>query len=220
MIKQKHTKTTQLLLSGSLIAVVLAGVTSLSTAGEICITAESDPDGDGVGWEQEASCLVTDASFAAPVFFDPRTEEQLPVQRIKWVEADFADKSFSDCHGYLVDPDKETDECLSCGSEEIYDYQHFADGNGRLVYSLGNSKFEAEFTWGVDIYGIYFGPLPISGFAEITDSGIRQWQSGQPGETGFYQQCDGAIPSTMIQMQTEAAVTPERVTGEVAPGRQ
>ena len=144
MIKQKNTVLS--LFPGSLLAVLLTGVAAHALAGEICITTESDPDGDGFGWEQESSCLVTEASATVPTVFHPRTNEQLNVQRITWVEADFADRSFSGCDGYLVDPDHEQDSCLSCGSEENTDYQHFADGNGRLVYSFGESSLEAEFT--------------------------------------------------------------------------
>ncbi len=218
MIKQKNTVLS--LFPGSLLAVLLTGVAAHALAGEICITTESDPDGDGFGWEQESSCLVTEASATVPTVFHPRTNEQLNVQRITWVEADFADRSFSGCDGYLVDPDHEQDSCLSCGSEENTDYQHFADGNGRLVYSFGESSLEAEFTWGVDIYGIYFGPLPITGFAEITADGIRQWQSGQPGESGFYEQCDGAIPSTMLQTAVETTVSSEPNTSTESIARR
>lgn len=173
-------------------------VCSYTQAGEICITTESDPDGDGFGWEQESTCLVTEASSRVPEFYDPRTGEKRNIQRLKWVTSDFADKSFTECHGYLVDPDAESDQCLSCDSGESYDYKHFEDGNGRLVYSFGETKFEADFSWSIDIYGIYNGPLPITGFAEITDTGIRQWLEGKPDRIGFYQQCEGAIPSTMV----------------------
>lgn len=188
--------------SAAAIVIASSGV----MAGEICITAESDPDGDGYGWEQEATCLVTNASAQVPEFYEPRTGERLNVQRIKWVTADFADKTFEDCHGYLVDPGKEADKCLSCGSEETQEFKHFTDGNGRFVYRFGEIKFEADFTWGIDDYGIYHGPLPITGYAEITDTGIKQWVEGKPGQIGFYQQCDGAIPSAMLVPVAEELV--------------
>lgn len=182
----------------TLLATVLFSQGSLSTAAEICVTSESDPDGDGYGWEQEATCLVTAETDKTPVFYDPRSGEQRVIQRIKWVTADFTNQSFKDCGGYLVDPDKRKDQCLSCDSEEEIKYQHFEDGNGRMKYSYGEIKFEAEFLWGIDDYGFYHGPMPITGYAEITENGVRQWLEGKPGEIGFYQQCDGLLPSAMI----------------------
>lgn len=191
----------------SITSCILLLASSYAQAGEICITAESDPDGDGFGWEQESTCLVTEASSRVPEFFDPRSGEKRDIQRLTWVTSDFAGKSFNDCQGYLIDPDETIDQCLTCGSGESYEYEHFEDGNGRLVYSFGKTKFEAEFIWSIDDNGIYNGPLPITGFAEITETGIRQWLEGKPGNIGFYQQCDGAIPSAMLPVEVPDTIT-------------
>jgi len=124
----------------SITSCILLLACSYAQAGEICITAESDPDGDGFGWEQESTCLVTEASSRVPEFFDPRTGEKRNIQRLSWVRSDFAGKSFSDCQGYLVDPAETTDQCLTCGNGESYEYKHFEDGNGRLVYSRSQQR--------------------------------------------------------------------------------
>jgi len=182
-------------------------------AAEICVSSESDPDGDGYGWEQFATCLVvhtdngsndsdgnqspiTPAQALSQSIFDPRSGERIDIERIYWRTQDFAGKSFSGCNGYVVDPAKETDECGSCSSGESFQYEHYEDGNGRLKYSHGRINFEAEFEWGVDEYGLYFGPMSVSAFAEVTESGINQWLEGRQGSIGFYQHCEGLVPSS------------------------
>ncbi len=173
-------------------------------AAEVCVTTQSDPDGDGFGWEQEATCLVvkaddsgaTPAEVASRSVVFPRTGEKVDIKRIHWQIDDFADKTFTGCHGYLIDPEQDQDRCVSCDSGESYSYEHFADGNGRLIYSLGKAGFEAEFEWGVDAFGLYFGPMPVKAFAQITDSGIKQWVEGVQGSIGFYEYCEGLIPSS------------------------
>jgi len=196
----------------SLSTLLLVGSANLYAA-EICVTSESDPDGDGYGWEQEATCLVvgsnepsntsqdpaagnaSPAELASRSIVNPRTGESVNVERIYWQTEDFAGKSFSGCVGYVVDPAQQTDQCLSCGSGENFDYQHYADGNGRLIYSYGNVSFEAEFEWGVDTYGLYYGPMPIKAYAEVTETGVNQWLEGKRGAIGFYEYCEGVVPS-------------------------
>ncbi len=181
-------------------------LTANLNAAEVCVTADSDPDGDGFGWEQEATCLVvvtedqagvgrTPAEIASQSIVYPRTGERVEIERIFWQVNDFADRTFTGCQGYVVDPAEEQDQCLSCGTGESYQYQHYSDGNGRLLYSFGNTSFEADFTWGIDENSLYFGPMPVQAYAEITNTGINQWLEGSQGAIGFYEHCEGLVPS-------------------------
>lgn len=191
------------------IFVCMLTCTSLN-AGEICLTTESDPDGDGFGWEQNATCLVvtkvsdtgelvSPAEAASQSIVDPRTGIKIDIQRIHWAPTDFAGKTFSGCKGYVVDPAKEKNQCLSCSPGESYQYEHYEDGNGRLFYKSKKTKIEAEFEWGVDEYGLYYGPMAIGAYAEVTNSGINQWLEGTAGAIGFYEHCAGVIPASDIQ---------------------
>ena len=177
-------------------------------AAEVCIDPASDPDGDGWGFEQEASCfvvisgtgangeLLSPAAVKSQSVFHPRTAEKINIQRIYWTAADFADKSFTGCNGYVVDPAQANDQCESCESAESSRYEHYADGNGRLFYQNGAVNFEAEFFWSVDQLGLYYGPMPVLAYAEITETGINQWLEGTPGAIGFYEHCAGLVPSS------------------------
>lgn len=193
----------------TLLIFVFALASNNLQAAEICVTTESDPDGDGYGWEQKMTCLVatnnndatnsvpqSPAETASQSIFDPRTGSKVDIKRVRWATEDFAGKSFPGCKGYVVDPAQETDQCLSCDTGETYQYEHYEDGNGRLIYSFGKTNFEAEFEWGVDEYGLYYGPMAINAFAEVTESGINQWLDGTRGSIGFYQYCEGVVPAS------------------------
>ena len=183
----------------SILGVTLAISTSNLLAAEVCITSASDPDGDGWGWEQEASCTIspgfTDAG-PTPVF-DPRSGDPINLQRIEWQLSDFTGQVLTGCNGYVVDPTEPEDQCVTCESDELYSYEHYQDGNGRFTYSNGAINIEAQFDWGVDEFGFYHGPMPVNAFAEVTDSGIKQWAEGTPGSIGFYEQCDGLVPTRL-----------------------
>jgi len=138
---------------------------------------------------------LSPAAINSQQVFHPITAEKVAIERIYWTNADFTGKTFSGCDGYVVDPTTGTEECESCTSSESSSYEHYADGNGRLIYQNGQINFEADFTWSVDSLGFYDGPMPVLAFAEITPAGINQWIEGKVGRVGFYQHCAGLTPS-------------------------
>jgi len=103
--------------------------TSQASAREVCQLLESDPDGDGWGWEMDASCRVTAETGNVPSFQHPRTGLNINIERIFWVWDDFANKTISECRGYIVDPGSSSDRCSTCANTESV-YQHLTDGAG------------------------------------------------------------------------------------------
>jgi len=68
----------------------------------ICSATLFDADGDGFGWENEASCIVTSASALPPVFTNSETGNQVDLVRAYWDgNTDLADKVLRqrfECH--------------------------------------------------------------------------------------------------------------------------
>ncbi len=50
----------------------------------VCSATLYDVDGDGFGWENEASCIITSASELAPVFINDQTGNQVDLVRANW----------------------------------------------------------------------------------------------------------------------------------------
>jgi len=116
---------------GAITSCLLAALltTSQTNAREVCQLLESDPDGDGWGWEMDASCRVTPETGNVPAFQHPRTGLDVNIERIFWVWDDFAGKTISECRGYIVDPGSPSDRCSTCADTEST-YQHMTDGAG------------------------------------------------------------------------------------------
>ncbi len=69
----------------------------------ICSATLYDADGDGFGWENQASCIVTSASTPAPVFNNRQTGNQVELVRAYWDgNTDLADRVVQ-CDLYYYD---------------------------------------------------------------------------------------------------------------------
>lgn len=58
-------------------------ITSLNSLHDICTTPDSDPDGDGYGWENNASCIVNGTNSTTPVNNAPSTAAARPAASIQ-----------------------------------------------------------------------------------------------------------------------------------------
>lgn len=110
-------------------------------ASESCRMLDSDPDGDGWGWEAGASCRITADTGNTPQMNHPRTGQTINLERIFWVWEDFSNKTINECQGYIVDPAQSRDICSTCrvAAASIF---HGADGRG--LYSSASDGVDAS----------------------------------------------------------------------------
>lgn len=176
-----------------------------------CLLPESDSDGDGWGWEDNTSCLITEETGKIPTFYHPRTKEKIPLEKLTWSWKDFSKKSFENCEGFVVDPEKEEDFCSTCKEGSQTNHLHLNDGNGTTQFKEeGEETSEAIFTWNVDHNGFYSGVLPIKIYGEKTPQGIRFWLQGEAGKIGFYTLCkifSAEEENTEPEPQTSQAIS-------------
>ena len=67
------------------LAVLLLTTQMVSAQPEIvCSSVAADPDGDGFGWENNQSCLVTTDSDSAPQFINRETGQPVALVRAIW----------------------------------------------------------------------------------------------------------------------------------------
>ncbi len=111
------------------LAVTSPLLSSNANANEVCRLLASDSDGDGWGWEAGASCRITPETGVTPQMNHPRTGQPINIEGIFWVSEDFSNKTFSECQGYIVDPNQARDICSTCRvpSASLF---HGADGVG------------------------------------------------------------------------------------------
>ncbi len=62
---------------------------ALSQTLSTCISIASDADGDGYGWENDASCIITSTSLTSPSFTNLETGEPVNLVRAQWSSSDF-----------------------------------------------------------------------------------------------------------------------------------
>lgn len=197
----------------TIITLACALLTALPVfANEICQTAESDPDGDGWGWEKEASCRVTEATGRIPVLYHPRDGQRIFIERIFWTWNDFSKKTFNNCEGFIVDPSKDSDECSTCEGEGST-YQHLPNGKGLLRLESRGQGHLARFNWNVDSNGLYVGALPLEAYGERVEGGVRFWVEAQPGRIGFYTFCE-VTPSSMGPLSSASSDEPACVDSD------
>ena len=75
------------------------GIHSSDEAIEPCLYAASDSDGDGYGWENKTSCVVTDTSSPERELFSLVTGEQVNLVNLHWTEDDFKYRAI-ECRAY------------------------------------------------------------------------------------------------------------------------
>jgi len=147
-----------------------------------CSSVASDPDGDGFGWENNASCRVTEGSNGAPEFINLETGQPVSLTRAYWDPTDF-------------------DNPITCG-ERYFDgigyeqtYRELFIEHGRLspvTPFQGRLELTARaeainLPWALE-NGIYTGPtgLSESPWVEVVDlfktggdtgHGVRIWHS-------------------------------------------
>ena len=131
-----------------------------------CVSVASDADGDGFGWENSASCLVTNTSLVAPTFTNQETGSTVGLTRAIWSASDF------------------TEDVLCTNFQFDGEFYRTSDGGTRYAFSplsetspfVGNVEIEdinnviQTQTWTLD-NGIYFGPseLALSPWVQIVD---------------------------------------------------
>jgi len=71
------------------------GIHSSSEALEPCLYAGSDVDGDGYGWDDGTSCLVTSESAPVREIYHAGTGEQIDLVKLQWTWGDFWFSHFS-----------------------------------------------------------------------------------------------------------------------------
>lgn len=154
------------------IAVFLLGVLAyqpvLSQTLPSCRSLASDVDGDGYGWENDSSCVITSTSLAKPTFTNLETGKPVDLIRARWNPSDF---------GYVVCEVRQFDGTSyriptprTSGLSIGYDFEPLpgtAPYNGNVIV-FGTPNVTR--TWTLD-NGIYYGPsdLSTSPWLEIID---------------------------------------------------
>ena len=80
-------RSTHMKLINSLVcsALLLGGIpTALAQLDPVCRQVAADPDGDGFGWQDNGSCIVTQESEPAPEFTNLETREFINLTRAYW----------------------------------------------------------------------------------------------------------------------------------------
>lgn len=170
-----------------LVFLVLLSGPALSQSLPSCRALASDADGDGYGWENDASCVVTGTSLSSPQFTNLETGESVDLVRAQWDAGDIAGKSVV-CADYHFD-----------GESYLYEggvgylfrpLSSTAPYNGNVIIGFG--QFATTQTWTID-NGIYYGPSGLSsspwveiidherfnGSAIDTQDAVRVWYSNE-----------------------------------------
>lgn len=147
---------------------------------EVCSSSAADPDGDGFGWENSASCVVTNESDTKPVITNLETGRSVQLTRAYWDGlADFDDPIL--CTKWVFDD--------SSYVRQTVDYLEFSPLSETEPYqgtvTIGFSRAPLGL-WSVE-NGIYRGPryLSQSPWVEIVGfnrngfatEGVRSWIS-------------------------------------------
>jgi len=126
-----------------------------------CISAASDADGDGYGWENDASCVITNTSLTQPSFTNLETGEPVNLVRAQWDQSAFLNTQ-------IVCTRRQFDgTAYRFSSELLYEFEALsqtAPFNGNVtIFPL--SSFDSTppitQTWTID-NGIYFGPSDLA----------------------------------------------------------
>ena len=160
------------------IAVFLLGVLAyqpvLSQTLPSCRALASDADGDGYGWENDNSCVITATSLAKPTFTNLETGNPVDLIRARWNPSDFV---FSD------DGDGVTVACTvrqfdgtsyrtprTSGSSIGYRFEPLSSTTPYNGNAIVFGSPHVTRTWTLD-NGIYYGPsdLSTSPWLEIID---------------------------------------------------
>lgn len=166
---------------------------ALSQTHPSCASIASDPDGDGYGWENNASCIVTSNSATNPSFTNLVTGEPVNLVRAQWRPSDFV--------GRLIECTSRRFDGTSYAFTEstVYEFEPLsqtAPFNGNAIeYAPVPGDPSIEHVWTLD-NGIYSGPtdLAVTPWVEIVDEGIdtqnvtRVWLSNQS-----YTQCSNLL---------------------------
>ncbi|OED36023.1 hypothetical protein AB833_28800 [Chromatiales bacterium (ex Bugula neritina AB1)] len=165
-----------------------AGAQSFPT----CQSADSDPDGDLYGWENNATCLVPDPN-TPPVIVRRDNNTTVNQSRAYWQASDLVGKTVS-CqnHVFYSDPnDASTGVYIS--EPFTPEYVHGADG---MVTQTIDGNFAGTSAWSITD-GVYSGQA----FMHLTRFVDADFQQNSPGnsrgwvnDTSFWQ-CNGATPT-------------------------
>lgn len=235
----------RLLFPGLLVSALCASISPIAFAqvDPVCREVAADADGDGFGWQDNGSCIVTMESEPAPVILNRETNEYVNLTRAYWnPPVDLYDKTifcfnniFNISRGVYVpdnDPSRET--------HYTFHYTHFPltatapfTGTVRSEHFVtagpnNDLYYDESFTsWSMD-NGIYTGGAPFteSPYVEIVtvpstnEKAIRTWR----GESSFVQ-CS-AVPTgvppvfgsdSTPEAGTTSATSDESVQDQTAP---
>lgn len=194
----------------------------------VCRAVAADADGDGFGWQDGGSCIVTSESDPVPEFINRETSERVKLIRAYWnPPVDLYNKTidcfannFSNDEGRYVpdnDPSRET--------HYTFHYTHFpltatAPFTGSVhsehfvtAGPISDFHYEDSYnSWSMD-NGIYTGAAPFgsSPYVEIitvpstNEKAVRTW-----GNESWFVQCSatptGVPPGTASSSEDEATV--------------
>ncbi len=151
----------------------------------VCSSVAADADGDGFGFENNASCVVTDESAGPPEFVNQVTSEPVVLVRAYWDGlTDFSRPII--CTRYFFGSDS-----YSPSRSATVDFDPLPESAPFEALASVNGGAQSR-TWGVD-NGIYSGPtnLGMSPWFEIvtvegsTQQAVRTWFSDTT-----YNQCE------------------------------
>lgn len=125
-----------------------------------CISIASDADGDGYGWENDASCVITSTSLTSPTFTNLETGEPVNVVRAQWSPSDFAGNQIT-CDARRFDGVSYS----SIGPGPLYVFQPLsqtAPHNGNVTaFEPALDGTDITHSWTIS-NGIYFGPSDLA----------------------------------------------------------
>ncbi len=174
------------------LVVVTASAAASAQSFPECTLADSDPDGDGYGWENNATCRVADP-LVPPVITRNDNGQTVNQTRAYWLESDLTADSVT-CQSYIFYPDPADSSTGSYIADPFSPvYTHTADGQ---VTQTINGNFAGTSSWSITD-GIYSGAAFMSqtafvdvDFQAANANASRGWSSA-----AGYWQCDGAAPT-------------------------
>jgi len=203
---QVTTKMINIRSTSLLIFVALASEPLLAQALPSCRSIISDTDGDGYGWENDGSCVVTSTSLESPAFTNLETGETVNLVRAYWNESDFTRNDISCVYERFNGSQY---SLLSTESTDVglFDFRALSETAPFTGDIFTNFSSVATETWSLND-GIYQGPSALgkSPWVEIIDfdrqagplapgtrNAVRIWQSD-----GLYTQCLTANPRALF----------------------
>lgn len=185
--------------------------TVMSQTLPLCRSTASDADGDGYGWENNASCLIGSTSLGATTFTNLETGAMVDLIRARWEPSDLLDDIV--CQEYQFDGAY----YQPADSGTLYEHAPLPTTFPSVSNVLVSGTPVVTQSWSLD-NGIYYGPSPLalSPWIQVIDytrldvwpnsintlNAVRVWQTDRR-----FSQCRTTDPYAVVKPSGSVADT-------------